>query len=437
MEQKGLPTQELERDTAGRPASARGAAGSRDKLRVLACSSTLEGGGSERQLWQFVTKLDRQRFEPEVYLLARRGVYLAQLPSDVPVHAFGDVHPRPRSFPPGRISRLQARHLRRVVGARNIDVLYDRTFHLTLLTGVACPSVPPRISVIVSPPSRDLPATEHRWVWLKRRLLARAYRTAAATVCVSQEVADDAATFYAVPRDRLIVMPNPIDVARVRLQAQSPLQLDSLRLDRSGTPELHAAVIGRFTAEKGQQLAIEVAARLTPALVAASAASTASTAFPVLHLHLVGNGPLEPELADMVRRLGVEHTVHFHGYMTNPYPLLRRCHLAFVPSQYEGFPNVALEALALGVPLMMTDYGATARQIVGQDSQRGQLIPPGDCEAAVAAVVDRWRNPARWVRRAVEGQAWVEREHSLERWLGQMSELLERVGRRFKNNGPT
>ncbi len=50
------------------------------RCRVLACSGSLDGGGSERQLWQLVTHLDRQRYAPEVYLLYRRGPYLAQLP---------------------------------------------------------------------------------------------------------------------------------------------------------------------------------------------------------------------------------------------------------------------------------------------------------------------------------------------------------------------
>ena len=65
------------------------------RCRVLVCSGTLDGGGSERQIWQLVSHLDRQRFAPEIYLLKRSGPYLDALPSDVPVHAFQDAHPHP------------------------------------------------------------------------------------------------------------------------------------------------------------------------------------------------------------------------------------------------------------------------------------------------------------------------------------------------------
>ena len=417
---------------------------SQPRVRVLACSGSLDGGGSERQLWQFVSKLDRQRFEPEVYLLSRRGVYLDQLPGDVPIHAFDDDHPQPSRFPPGQISRMQARHLRHVVMTRKIDVVYDRTFHLALLTGSACRVAPPRVSVIVSPPSRDLLGTERRWVWLKRWLLARAYRSAAATICVSGEVADDAATFYALPRERLIVMPNPIDIAQVRLQAEQSAAPGSLSApaERRAAGQLHMAVIGRFTAEKGQGFAIEVAAEMarrtsssSEADPAAKLSSSRARALPVVHLHLVGSGPLERQLRELAQRLGVEANVHFHGYLTNPYPLLQNCDVAFVPSQYEGFPNVALEALALGVPIMMTDFGPTAGYILGTSGERGELIPAGQTAAAVAALTDLWQNRQRWSNRALTGRVWVEGAHSLEAWLHSMSALLERVHRQEPVDG--
>jgi glycosyltransferase involved in cell wall biosynthesis len=388
----------------------------RPPLKLLACSGSLDGGGSERQLWQLVSRLDRGRFAPEVYLLHKRGPYLDQLPTDVPVHAFDVDHPSPPRFPPGRISRLQSRHLRRVVQSRGIDIVYDRTFHMSLLTGWALPARQPRVSVIVSPPSRDLPSTERRWLSIKRTMLKRAYQTATCTICVSSEVADDAALYYRLNRDRLTVLQNPVDVDTVRRLAASS---DHCGVARDPSQQdLHIALVGRFTAEKGHSFAIEVLRTMR--------GQQCKAEVPV-HLHCVGDGPLKSEIQSLVANEGLDGVVHIHGYKTNPYPLMTVCDLVFVPSRYEGFPNVAMEAMALGVPLLMTDYGPTARMIAGANEERAKLLPLENVPLAVQAIVDRVGNAETWRKRALAAKAWIEREHALAPWLEKMMSLLERA----------
>ncbi len=314
----------MSNDSSSSQATARDA-----PLKLLACSGSLDGGGSERQLWQLVSRLDRARWTPEVYLLNKRGPYLKQLPSDVPVFSFDEQHPTPASFPPGRISTLQRGHLRRLVQSRRIDVVYDRTFHMSLLTGWALPVTQPRVSVIVSPPSRDLPASEKRFLRIKRWLLARAYRTATATVCVSEEVADDAARYYGLSRSALVVMPNPVDIAAVRELAgasEAPGVLGSRSDDG-----LRVAVVGRFTSEKGHHLAIDALRefRAQPANRDRS-----------LHLHFVGDGPLKAQIESLVAASSLSGYVHFHGYQTNPYPLWLLAMLCWCPAVTRDSPTL-------------------------------------------------------------------------------------------------
>jgi glycosyltransferase involved in cell wall biosynthesis len=391
--------------------------------RLLACSGSLAGGGSERQLWQLVSNLD-SRFAAEVYLLRREGQYLDQLPARVPIHCFQDAHPAPWWMWPGRLARLQVQHLRRVVSSRSIDIVYDRTFHMSLITGSACRRWPPRISVIVSPPSRDVPATERRWVGLKRWLLARAYRSAAATLCVSQEVADDAAVYYKLPSTCFTVIPNPIDCQRVAALSRHELAVSD-QASLSIAPAIHVAIVGRFTAEKGHHFALETLAAYTQAIDGVPLA----TRPPPMHLHFVGDGPLQSEIAARGEQLGLRNQVHFHGYQSNPYPLMQRCAVVMVPSRYEGFPNVALEALALGVPLLMTDYGPTAGYLAGRTGTqvRARVVGVHDVQAAAAAVMDRWCRPEPWLLMAELGRQWVEQEHALGPWMQTMMQLSEQI----------
>ena len=400
-------------------------------LRLLACSGSLDGGGSERQLWQLVSRLDRKRFAPEVFLLHKRGPYLEQLPADVPVWperpawSANSTSWFPSRFIPGSISSAQSRQLRELVRSRGIDVVYDRTYHMSLLTGWALPASQPRVSVIVSPPSRDLPTSERRFVFLKRRLLARAYRTATVTICVSSEVADDAARFYGLPRERLTVLHNPIDVDTVRKLAESKVaEAQVSLLDTGPKPRLNIALVGRFTVEKGHRFALE--------LLKAWQDQQIPNRVP-LHLHFIGDGPLRCEIEELIKAWSLAGYVHLHGYQTNPYPFMAACDCVLVPSRYEGFPNVALEAMALGVPLMMTEYGDTARAIAGQ-SERAVLIPLDNVAQALQCLADRVANSAAWQARAAVAQAWIEREHAIGPWLDKMMSLLEHASRERRNS---
>ncbi len=126
--------------------------------RILLCSSSMSGGGSERQLLNLLRGLDRKRFQPMLYLLYREGELLSEVPNDVPIHAYWERHQRPKWNWPGRIHRTQVADLRTLLMQQQIDVTYDRLFHMAMLTGPATRnSSIARVSTIVSPPSRDLP----------------------------------------------------------------------------------------------------------------------------------------------------------------------------------------------------------------------------------------------------------------------------------------
>lgn len=378
-------------------------------IRLLVCGSSLEGGGSERQLWQLLCKLDRQRFRPDLFLLYRRGVYLDRLPHDLRITAFDDQQPDPRPYWPGRISHMQVAALRTAAREFSSEIVYDRTYHSTLLTAAAFPpgSIP-RVSVIVSPPSRDFERSEKRFRHVKRWLLRRAYRSAASVIAVSRETADDAAEYYRLDRSRIHVFSNPVDMEAVERGATEVLS--------SPLAGNRIAVIGRMTAEKGHATALRVLAQLL-SLPNASEFNASS-----LELDFIGDGPLRSELESQADTLGIRSRVHFHGYQTNPYPYMRQAACVYIPSSYEGFPNVALETLALGTPLVMNDYGGSARYVIGENNVRGSLVSAGDERAAAEAIARVLMKSPAVASAATAGRLWVREQHGIEAWLKEMQE---------------
>ncbi len=109
--------------------------------------------------------LDRSRFAPELLVLRRGGVLESLVPTDVPIHCLSD-NVKPSSYYwPGAVHRAQVNALSQLLTARQIDVVYDRTFHMSLIAGPACSQVGvPRISTMVSPPSFAVPLNAGRFV---------------------------------------------------------------------------------------------------------------------------------------------------------------------------------------------------------------------------------------------------------------------------------
>ncbi len=397
--------------------------------RVLCCTGSLDGGGSERQLWQLATRIDPALFESHIYLLARRGPYLQRLPTNLLVHAFDDpAMPKLQSnwlagHLPGQIHRQQVAHLVSILRRERIDVVYDRTFHMSLVTAAACRQTGiPRVSVIVSPPSRDFENAKERFKWLKRHLLARAYSDPQAiTVAVSADVADDAAQFYGLRRESLRVIENPIDVFAVQQQAgmelptslpdpQEPGALTDVREQADG----RIVVVGRLSREKGHQTVLSALAELRQQHAALN-----------IHLDLLGDGPDLARLQAVARDLALDQQVRFVGYQTNPYPWIKRANLVCIASVYEGLPNVALEAMAIGTPLLATACSPALVALVGAEHVRGGLVPVGDVRQMAEKIYDSLAHADVWMERAERAQVWVAEHHGLDKNLRAVEEILQ------------
>ncbi len=104
-----------------------------------------------------------------------------------------------------------------------------------------------------------------------------------------------------------------------------------------------------------------------------------------LQLLIVGDGPERSSLERLVRELGGETRVVFAGWREDAARLVKGCDLLLHPSASEGFPNVVLEAMAVGVVPVATAVGGTPEMI--RDGRDGFLVEPGD----VDAMADRLR----------------------------------------------
>jgi glycosyltransferase involved in cell wall biosynthesis len=143
-------------------------------------------------------------------------------------------------------------------------------------------------------------------------------------------------------------------------------------LDRSYEGELTILSVGRLDPEKNPLLLAEVLAAL-------------SRNGGRWRLVVCGDGPLEDDLSARLAELGVDRSANLRGYVALEDGLLelyRTSHVFLHVSWTEGLPQVLFEAFASGLPMVATAVGGVPDGVDGA----GLLIPPGDAEAAVAAL---------------------------------------------------
>lgn len=199
-------------------------------------------------------------------------------------------------------------------------------------------------------------------------------------VC-SDYMRDEVIDLFDCDADALTVIPNGID-------PQDWLTSESRKRAmrrRFGTPFIGFS--GRLEAEKGVQTLIDA----MPAI---------RRAVPDIHAVVIGTCGAERELRDRVRRRRLAETVSFTGYVSDEdlRAIIGASSVAVVPSLYEPFGFVALEAMVLGTPLVAARTGGLAGIV--EEGTTGWLFTPGDPADLAATVIDVLGNPAR-ARRSV------------------------------------
>jgi glycogen(starch) synthase len=181
---------------------------------------------------------------------------------------------------------------------------------------------------------------------VERWITNRADRVIACSYYMREQIAD----IFGVPDEKVVVIPNGIDPGD--LQPQDGHELRRLRLEFAAPDERLVLLIGRLVYEKGFQLALEVMPSLIERL-------------PSTRFLVAGSGTHEPELRRQAERLGLMGHGTFLGWIGDDvlHSLYRIADVCVVPSIYEPFGLVALEAMASGCPCIVADTGGL-REVV-------------------------------------------------------------------------
>ncbi len=308
-------------------------------IRIAFCITELDPGGAERALTQLVLSLDRDKWEPYVICLGPRAHLVAVLESaNVPVlclNARGLL-----SLP--RVLFQLTQHLRRIKPA----ILQTFLFHANLVGRIAARLA--GVKTVVS----GLRVAERQSAW--HRWLDRWTNWLVATnVCVSKGVSDFSAEVAGLNPAKLMVIPNSVD-AELFTRA-TPADMTQFGIP-AGSRILIS--IGRLERQKGFDVLLEAVSLLNP---------LPDNAYFVI----VGDGP---DLNSLRNQSKLTDRVLFLGRRDDVPNLLAASNAFILPSRWEGMPNVVLEAMAAGLPLITTRVEGISELI--HDGVNGLTVAP-------------------------------------------------------------
>ncbi|MBN1893813.1 glycosyltransferase [bacterium] len=372
----------------------------RKRMRVLQLVEGFNLGGAEKKLLELVRVMDPLRFKTVVCSLGlgdrlrsefdrlkRRGIEVTVLRRS------------------GRMDLGLLLRLVRLIRKQRIDVIMTTLFYADVMGPIAG-----RLAGVKGIFSWETISAPE---WLIRRRLwpYRAFiRLADGVVSVSQATADWLHTKRGVPLNKIRVIPYGVDLNLFAARNAGTVR-KRLGLRRR---DVVVGMVGRLHPQKGHRYLIQAA----PAIVKKN---------PAVRFLLIGDGELRQELKSQVKALGLEKHFMFLGFRDDVHQLIQAIDIFTLPSLYEGLPNVILEAMAAGKPVVATPADGT-RELI-ETGNTGILVPPKDPPALAAAInrlIGNERLAAAMGRRGLEK---IVRDHSLESQVRAFEELYENCNR--------
>ena len=391
------------------------------RLRVVFAIGGMHGGGSERQLVQLLQHLDRAAFQPFLYLAQRVGPLLSQVPPDVPVYVSDERIRLPRLYVPGRIHSLRVRDYATLLQQLQADVSYDRTFLMTLITAAGAQRAGvPNVSTVVTNPETGFAPVAGRFQWFKRRILHRLYNHSTQVLAVSDGVREAAIRFYGIQPAKIRTLYNGIDLQQIRNAATVPVQNDWWTAGPTfpGRRLLRVVAAGRLNHEKGFHLLVDAAIQLSKRRPDCE-----------LRVALLGEGSHRARLQTQIDSAGLGNQIRMPGFQHPAASWIARADVYVLPSLVEGMPNVLLEALACGTPIIAADCQSGPAEVLEQ-GRLGLLVPVGDAAAIAAALENIFDAPHQATERAVAGREAVEQHWTIQG----ATKRLENILREAANN---
>lgn len=301
-------------------------------IKILFVLPDFHAGGAQRVLLTFANGLDRSKFAPSVVVLNGQGPWKEKFASGLPV----------RDLEKARV-RAALPALVRALREEKPDIVVSTMNYMNFAVLACRPWLDKKTLIFVREANKPSSTVSGRFGHLGLRLAyGLLYRHADRVISPSNLIRGELVRDYGISKDLISILRNPVDEEALRNSASHP--------KRHPGKGARFVAVGRLFRQKGYDLLIQ----------------TMKEHGAKGHVTIFGEGVERPMLEQMIAKSGLEDKIHLAGFNADCAPWVAGADALLLPSRWEGLPNVALEALALGTPVIAAPQAGGIGEIAAE-----------------------------------------------------------------------
>lgn len=371
------------------------------KTTVAIVISNLEFGGAQQQIVELANNLDPGKFDVHVISLAHFVPLATSL--RIPVERQHIVAKR------WKYDFTVVFRLASLFRSANVRIVHGFLFDAEIACRLATRLAGVRINI----------GSERNCNYSRRRVQLTAYRITKSLqircVANSNAGAKFNSKLLGYPMAHYAVVHNGVNIDRFRPGDGSTVR----KRHDIGLEKIVIGVFGSFKAQKNHKLFFRMAAVL--------ASKYQNLRFLLvgdqLHGGIHGSDNYKEEVNALVDELDIRHLCVFAGNRNQVEEYYQACDLTVLPSNHEGMPNVLLESLASGVPVVATDV--SDNRLLIRHGEVGFLVPVGDLEQLIEHVSNLVEDRALRHRMSEQAVVWIEQQFSAQKMAQKMAQTYD------------
>ena len=196
----------------------------------------------------------------------------------------------------------------------------------------------------------------------------RQYKKYDKILAICDTMRDEFVEILGMEKNKVELVYNPIDLEAIRKKAET---ID--KKYKNYLKQDYFLQVSRLTEQKQPEHLVDIYYKLKQQGIKEK-------------LYFIGNGEKIELIKQKIREYNLKNDVVLLGQIENPYPFFKNAKLFVHTAKYEGLPTVLLESLTLGTPVVAYDCPTGPKDILGQNSEYGELIPLNDKDTFVEKI---------------------------------------------------